>query len=207
MSDYLSLNVQLAQRVTKDVVWHDGVKVEDTITAYRADLRTFLKTHAVADEVLDILFVEETLITRQYGDQAYLEWLLTYKRNDLAGLLVKRYLDFYQLEYCLRRGRFPMVQGGFLQPLIATPDTPLPTVLAKSDYSKRFAIIDARNALKLFDECLYQDMAAYQHVGIGLDGVIAKVMVILLQLKQAKIIEQGRRSHLDTQKIVRDYHG
>ena len=203
--DYLSLNVQLASFITMPILWHDDVAVDESYQENRMRLRVFLNEFDVEEGLLDLLFIEETLSTPGFGDGAYVAWLLTIQRTDLGMLLRDRYLDFYQIEYCLRRGEFPMVQAGTLWPLIQTRDEALKRVLNKSDYAKQFAIIDGCNALKKFDECVFLDMVYYQHVGIGVDGVIAKVMIYLLRLKQASILEKGRRQHIDTQKIARDF--
>lgn len=204
--DYLGLNVTLNKFLRDIPKFDDSETVEETAKRLKEAVISALQEAGVDENIVEIIFLKDTILNRNLTDEAYQTLLTKNRDNDLIHELCTIYLDFYSFEHVLRRGIFPRFNSKRLEALIKTPKDNLESVIHKTQYYKKLSDLTVDTYRKVFDEYVYEYLKQYQYKSIGLDGIISKSIMWILELENECLIEKSKRFGVDGSLIVRNYY-
>lgn len=204
--DYLVLNVRLSKWLHTPITFDPKFDIDAQLGNERQKLYEYLQENQIPNEVLELIFVREYIAKHQLNDNAYCAFLNMNRNNEVLDLIAKTLLDYQIIESILRRKQLLIYH---LKGTISSEDVAvygLSRTLFKSFYFKEFEKINIDNYRKCFDEWLYHIMVPYSFSGIGIDSIIAKTVMILLQMDNQRIIQKAQQLSINADHIVRRYH-
>lgn len=203
--DYLGLNVTLNRHLVIPDSIKNAMDIDTSLKAMRESIASILRDEGVDDRVLSLMFIKDRYYNPDFTDEGYLEVLSQDFEIPLLNAIADALTDQYVIEFFLRMKSYPKVERGYLKPLIKTKDIKLGTLLSLSPYYKWYGNIDLENYHRLFDEYLYNLLKPYRYVSIGLEGIIARVMMWSLELRNHAVELKALRHNVDATALLRRF--
>lgn len=205
--DYLQLNVQVMQLLGG----LEDLKIEDNVDALisekRKTMRDLLISQDVSSSVLDMLFYREVMVEKDLDDAAVLELFVNQDESSVAKRYANMMLDFYGIEYYLRKNEKPSLKHvGNIPQFDFDNAKDVKQLAFKSPYFRTMKDIKLEDYRKKMDETLFESFKPDANKPIGLDGIVGKVIVYNLLLDNLRIKNKAIYLNVDEEKIVRDFH-
>lgn len=205
--DYLQLNIQVVQLLDG----LENLKVEDNVDALilekRKEMRDLLISGGVPSSVLDMLFYREVMVENDLDDEAVLALFVNHPSDSVAQRYGKMMIDFYGIEYYLRRNEKPHLKHvGNITKFEFESANDVQQLVFKSPYFRTMKHIKLENYRKKMDETLFESFKPHAQKATGIDGIVGKVIVYNLLLDNLRIKNKGIYLNVDEVQIVRDFH-
>lgn len=205
--DYLDLNVRLMKTLdTLDEVIPQR-DIDSWIRGQRRNLKEILQSEGLSNELLDILFYQEVMEKNEMDDDVIIS--LFYKVQEPASLkeYAKMNLDFYCIEYMLRRNDIPIINDyGTITRNDCMHAKDVKHLIYKSNYFRELSDITHKNYRKIMDEIMYRHFKPIAYEGVGINGVIAKTIVFNTLLEGIRVKVKAKNYGIQSKEIARDFY-
>lgn len=205
--DYLDLNVRLMKQIDRlaDDVPEKGI--DAWVRTKRQELRATLSSEGISTDILESLFHQESMIEKGYQDEDILALFSSDQDIEAMHIYNAMNIDFYCIEYMLRRHEKPhLVNYGTIQKKDIDSAKDLENLIYKSNYFRELSPIQHKNYRKKMDEIMYRTFKPRAYQGIGVDGVVSKVILYNLLLDSTRVDVKSKKFGIQSPEIVRDFH-